>query len=310
MRIVIALGGNALLQRGKKGTFEDQQEACAIAMAQLVTLIKEGNELVVTHGNGPQCGAIFLQNVNSEPAIPAMPLHVCGAMSQGFLGEMVQQELDAALRKEGIDKKVVSIVTQSFVDPKDPAFQNPTKPIGQFYTEEVAKQMQKEKGYNMKEDSGRGWRIIVPSPVPISFVEQDAIKCLVQNGFIVVCSGGGGIPVIDDNGHIKGVEAVIDKDLGASVLAEVTDAEAFMILTDVQEAMINFRKPDQKALREVTVQEMEQYISEGQFASGSMLPKVQACIRFVKRTNKPAIITSLDHCLQALAGECGTKIIP
>ena len=310
MRIVIALGGNALLQQGKKGTFEDQQEAARIAMAQIVQLVKSGNELVMTHGNGPQCGAIFLQNVHSEPAIPAMPLHVCGAMSQGFIGEMLQQELEGALRKEGIDKHVVSIVTQSYVDPKDPAFQKPTKPIGQFYTEKVAKQMQNEKGYTMIEDSGRGWRITVPSPVPISFVEQDAIKCLVQNGFIVICSGGGGIPVINDNGMTKGVEAVIDKDLGASVLAEVTDAEAFMILTDVKEAMINFRKPDQKELREETVAQMEEYIKQGQFASGSMLPKVQACIRFVKRTKKPAIITSLDHCLQALAGECGTKIIP
>ena len=308
--IVIALGGNALLQRGKKGTFEDQQEAAALAMSQIVQLIKNGFDIVLTHGNGPQCGAIFLQNVNSEPAIPAMPLHVCGAMSQGFLGEMIQQELDAALKKEGLNKKSVSIVTQSYVDPKDPAFQKPTKPIGQFYTEEVAKQMQKEKGYTMMEDAGRGWRIIVPSPVPISFVEQDAIKCLVDNGFVVICSGGGGIPVIDDNGHTKGVEAVIDKDLGASVLAEVTDSEAFMILTDVQEAMINFRKENQQALREVTVAQMKEYIAQGQFYSGSMLPKVQACIRFVERTGKPAIITSLDHALQALRNECGTKIIP
>ncbi|KAH0787649.1 Carbamate kinase [Histomonas meleagridis] len=310
MRIVIALGGNALLQRGKKGTFEDQQEAAALAMSQIVQLVKNGYDLVLTHGNGPQCGAIFLQNVNSEPEIPAMPLHVCGAMSQGFLGEMIQQELDAAIKKEGLNKKSVSIVTQSYVDPNDPAFQKPTKPIGQFYTEEKAKQMQKEKGYTMMEDAGRGWRIVVPSPVPVSFVEQDAIKCLVNNGFIVICSGGGGIPVIDDNGHTKGVEAVIDKDLGASVLAEVTESEAFMILTDVQEAMINFRKPDQQALRDVTVAQMKEYIAQGQFYSGSMLPKVQACIRFVERTGKPAIITSLDHALQALRGECGTKILP
>ena len=310
MRIVIALGGNALLERGKKGTFEDQQQAAALAMAQIVQLVKNGTDLVVTHGNGPQCGAIFLQNVNSEPAIPAMPLHVCGAMSQGFLGEMIQQELDAALKKEGIDKKVVSIVTQSYVDPKDPAFQKPTKPIGQFYTEEVAKQMQKEKGYTMIEDAGRGWRIVVPSPVPQSFVEKDAIKCLVDNGFIVVCSGGGGIPVIDDNGHIKGVEAVIDKDLGASVLAEVTGAEAFMILTDVREALINYRKENQEALREVPLAKMKEYLEAGHFLSGSMMPKVQACIRFVERTGKPAIITSLDSCLDALAGKCGTKILP
>jgi carbamate kinase len=310
MRIVIALGGNALLERGKRGTFEDQQQAAARAMAQLVELVKSGSELVVTHGNGPQCGAIFLQNVNSEPAIPAMPLHVCGAMSQGFLGEMVQQELDAALKVAGINKNVVSVVTQSYVDPNDPAFQNPTKPIGQFYTEDVARRMQEEKGYIMKEDAGRGWRIIVPSPIPQSFVEQDAIKCLVDNGFIVVCSGGGGIPVINDNGHIRGVEAVIDKDLGASVLAEVTGAEAFMILTDVREAVINYRKDGQQPLREVSLAQIKEYVTQGHFHSGSMLPKVQACIRFVERTGKPAIIPALESCLDALAGRCGTKINP
>jgi carbamate kinase len=310
MRIVIALGGNALLERGKKGTFEDQQAAARSAMSALVQLVQNGAELVVTHGNGPQCGAIFLQNVNSEPAIPAMPLHVCGAMSQGFLGEMIQQELDAALRRAGIAKQVVSVITQSYVDPNDPAFQKPTKPIGQFYTEEVAKKMSAEKGYQMIEDAGRGWRIVVPSPVPIAFVEQDAIKCLVNSGFIVVCSGGGGIPVKNDNGQITGVEAVIDKDLGASVLAEVTDAEQFMILTDVREALINYRKPDQEILREVSLAKIKEYVAAGHFLSGSMLPKVQACIRFVERTKKPAIITSLDSCLDALAGKCGTKIIP
>lgn len=310
MRIVIALGGNALLQRGMKGTFQDQQQAAALAMTQIVQLVKQGNELVVTHGNGPQCGAIFLQNVSGEPEVPAMPLHVCGAMSQGFLGEMIQQELDAALHKEGINKKVVSIVTQSYVDPKDPAFEHPSKPIGPFYNKEQADKMHEEKGYLMMEDAGRGYRITVPSPVPQAFVEQDAIKCLVDNGFIVVCSGGGGIPVIDDNGHIKGVEAVIDKDLGASVLAKVTDASAFMILTDVPEALVNYRKDNQAPIREATVAQMKQYIEEGQFAKGSMLPKVQACIRFVESTGKPAIITALDTCLQALAGERGTKIIP
>jgi carbamate kinase len=202
------------------------------------------------------------------------------------------------------------VVTQSFVDPKDPAFQKPTKPIGQFYTEEVAEKMKKEKGYNMIEDAGRGWRIVVPSPMPIAFVEQDAIKTLVDSGFIVVCSGGGGIPVMMENDHIKGVEAVIDKDLGASVLAEVTEAEAFMILTDVREVLINYRKPNEQALRDVPLAQIKQYLAEGHFLSGSMLPKVQACIRFVERTKKPAIITSLDSCLNALAGKCGTKIIP
>lgn len=311
MRIVVALGGNALLQRGMKGTFQDQQQACALAMSQIVKIVKDGNELVMTHGNGPQCGAIFLQNVAGEKEkVPAMPLHVCGAMTQGFLGELLQQELDGALRKEGIDKHVVSIVTQSFVDPKDPAFQNPTKPIGPFYSKEEADFLIKERGYNMVEDAGRGYRMIVPSPVPQQFVEAEAIKTLVNQGFIVVCSGGGGIPVILKDNKIEGVNAVIDKDLGASVLAATTNADAFMILTDVPEALINYRKENETPIREATVAQMEEYIKQGQFAKGSMLPKVQACIKFVKSTGRPALITALDCALQALKGERGTKIIP
>lgn len=311
MRIVVALGGNALLQRGMKGTFQDQQQACALAMSQIVKIVKDGNELVMTHGNGPQCGAIFLQNVAGEKEkVPAMPLHVCGAMTQGFLGELLQQELDGALRKEGINKNVVSIVTQSFVDPKDPAFQNPTKPIGPFYSKEEAEFLIKERGYNMVEDAGRGYRMIVPSPVPQQFVEAEAIKTLVNQGYIVVCSGGGGIPVILKDNKIEGVNAVIDKDLGASVLAATTNADAFMILTDVPEALINYRKEDQAPIREATVAQMEEYIKQGHFAKGSMLPKVQACIKFVKSTGKPALITALDCALQALKGERGTKIVP
>jgi carbamate kinase len=280
-------------------------------MSQIVKIVKDGNELVMTHGNGPQCGAIFLQNVAGEKEkVPAMPLHVCGAMTQGFLGELLQQELDGALRKEGINKNVVSIVTQSFVDPADPAFQNPTKPIGPFYTKEEADFLIKERGYNMVEDAGRGYRMIVPSPVPQSFVEADAIKTLVNQGFIVVCSGGGGIPVVLKDNKIEGVNAVIDKDLGASVLAATTNADAFMILTDVPEALINYRKEDQAPIREATIAQMEEYIKQGQFAKGSMLPKVQACIKFVKATGKPAVITALDCALQALKGERGTKIVP
>nr|O96432.1 RecName: Full=Carbamate kinase [Trichomonas vaginalis]AAD02507.1 carbamate kinase [Trichomonas vaginalis] len=313
MRIVVALGGNALLQRGMKGTFQDQQAACRLAMSQIVKIVKDGNELVMTHGNGPQCGAIFLQNVAGEQEkVPAMPLHVCGAETQGFLGELLQQELDGALRAEGIKKNVVSIVTQSFVDPKDPAFQNPTKPIGPFYSKEEAEFLRNERGYNMVEDAGRGYRMIVPSPVPQKFVEKEAIKTLVNSGFIVVCSGGGGIPVILDEqeNRIEGVDAVIDKDLGASVLAAATNADAFMILTDVPEALLNYRKENETAIRQATVAEMEKYIEEGHFIKGSMLPKVQACLRFVKSTGKPALITALDCALQALKGERGTKIVP
>jgi carbamate kinase len=294
-----------------KGTFQDQQQACALAMSQIVKIVKDGNELVMTHGNGPQCGAIFLQNVAGEKEkVPAMPLHVCGAMTQGFLGELLQQELDGALRKEGINKNVVSIVTQSFVDPKDPAFQNPTKPIGPFYSKEEADFLIKERGYNMVEDAGRGYRMIVPSPVPQNFVEAEAIKTLVNQGYIVVCSGGGGIPVILKDNKIEGVNAVIDKDLGASVLAATTNADAFMILTDVPEALINYRKENETPIREATVAQMEEYIQQGQFAKGSMLPKVQACIKFVKSTGRPALITALDCALQALKGERGTKIVP
>jgi carbamate kinase len=311
MRIVVALGGNALLQRGMKGTFEDQQHACSLAMKQIAKIVKDGHELVMTHGNGPQCGAVFLQNVAGEKEkVPAMPLHVCGSMTQGFLGELLQQELDGALRKEGIKKNVVSIVTQSIVDPNDPAFQNPTKPIGPFYTKTEAEILARERGYNMVEDAGRGYRMIVPSPIPIEFVEKKAIKTLVNQGFIVICSGGGGIPVILKDNKIQGINAVIDKDLGAAVLASTIKADAFMILTDVPEVLINYHKDNETPIREATVAQMEEYINQGQFAKGSMLPKVQACIKFIKSTGKPALITSLETALQALNGERGTKIIP
>ena len=312
MRIVIALGGNALLQRGMKGTFEDQQKAAAMAMEQIAQVVKEGHELVMTHGNGPQCGALFLQHVAGEEHqnVPAMPLHVCGGMTQGFIGEIIQQELQYYIDKAGVKKHVVALVTQTIVDPKDPSFQNPTKPIGPFYNKEKAEEMHKEKGYFMMEDAGRGYRITVPSPVPKEFIETEAIKTLVNSGFVVICSGGGGIPVMIENGKITGVNAVIDKDLSASVLAATTGSDAFMILTDVPEALINYRKENEKAIREATVAEMEQYIAEGHFAKGSMLPKVQACIKFVKATGKPALISSLEFALQALNGERGTKIIP
>jgi len=312
MRIVIALGGNALLQRGMKGTFEDQQKAAHLAMEQIAQVVKDGHELVMTHGNGPQCGAVFLQHVAGEEHanVPAMPLHVCGGMTQGFLGELLQQELDGSLKQAGVNKHVVSVVTQTVVDPKDPSFNAPSKPIGPFYTKEKAEEMQKEKGYHMMEDAGRGYRITVASPIPQYFIEEEAIKTLVNAGFVVVCSGGGGIPVILEDGKIKGVDAVIDKDLSASVLAATTSADAFMILTDVPEALINYRKENEAPVREATVAQMEEYIKQGHFAKGSMLPKVQACIRFVKATGHPALITALDYALQALKGERGTKIIP
>nr|AMQ24262.1 carbamate kinase [Trichomonadida sp. LN-2016a] len=277
-------------------------------MDRVATLISQGYQVLVVHGNGPQVGCIFLQNDKAEPEIPAMPLHVCGAESQGFIGYLLQQELDHALAKRNLPRKVVACVTQSYVDPQDKAFESPSKPVGPFYTAEQAEVIRREKGYTVVEDAGRGYRIVVPSPMPTGFVEEEALKCLVENGFNIISTGGGGIPVVREGEQIKGINAVIDKDLGASVLAEVTNATEFMILTDVPEALINYRKENEAPLRDVSVAEMKQYIEEGHFAKGSMLPKVQACLRFVERTGKPAIITSLDLALDAVQGHRGTKI--
>jgi len=308
MRITIALGGNALLQAGQEGTFEQQAQNARTALSQLVEMMKE-HDIVLTHGNGPQVGKLHLQNELARDKTPAMPFDVCGAMTQGQIGYLLQQQLKNELLRHGIKRQVVTLITQTVVDPEDQAFKNPTKPVGSFYSAEEAKKFMAEKNEVWIEDSGRGWRKVVPSPEPRSIVEEEIIKELVDK-YIVIASGGGGIPVVLENGVYRGVEAVIDKDLAAQILARAVGSEVLMILTDVSHAAINYGKPDQKQIGTVTVTELKRYNAEGHFASGSMGPKVRAAISFVENGGRRAIITSLDRALAALDGKEGTQVIP
>lgn len=309
-KIVIALGGNALQEAGKPATAETQLEVVEKTSEYIADIIDKGYNVVLAHGNGPQVGRIVLQNEYSTPVTPAMPFDVCGAMSQGYIGYHIQQGLEKVLRRRGMNKRVATIITQVVVDKNDEKFKNPTKPIGPFYSEEEAKSIASEKGYIMKEDAGRGWRRVVASPMPIEIVELDAVKCLIDGGFIAITVGGGGIPVVkDDNGNLMGTAAVIDKDLASERLAEDIDADALVILTAVEQVCINFDKPEQKTIAHMTVDEAKTYIKEGHFAPGSMLPKVEAAVKFaLSKPGRKAIITSLDKAVEALEGRAGTVV--
>ena len=311
-RIVIALGGNALAEAGKPATAEAQLEVVEKTSAYIADILEQGYHIALAHGNGPQVGRIVLQNEASDSeATPAMPFDVCGAMSQGYIGYHMAQGLGKVLRERGSDIKVACIVTQCIVDKDDPYFKNPTKPVGPFYTEEEAKKIAETKGYTMKEDAGRGWRRVVASPNPIRIVEIDAIRALDEAGIVPICVGGGGIPVIvNDEGNLEGAAAVIDKDLGSELLAENLDSDALVILTAVPKVYINYNKPDQKALDKLTADDCKKYMEEGQFASGSMLPKIEAALKFVEsKPGRVAIITSLDKAVDALEGNDGTWIV-
>ncbi len=310
-RVVIALGGNAILQRGQKGTYEEQMANVMETAKQIVDIILKGDyEVVITHGNGPQVGALLLHMDAGQQTygIPAQPMDVAGAMTQGQIGYMIGQALINELKRRGIYTPAATIVTQTLVDKNDPAFQNPSKPVGPFYDEETAKKLAKEKGWVVVEDSGRGWRRVVPSPDPKGHVEAPVIVDLVEKGFIVIASGGGGVPVIEENGRLKGVEAVIDKDLAGERLAEEVNADVFMILTDVNGAAINYGKPTERWLGEVTAEELRKYYEEGHFRKGSMGPKVLAAIRFIEWGGERAVIASLDRAVEALEGRTGTQV--
>ena len=309
MRIVVALGGNAL---GK--TPEEQLELVKETAKQIVNLVVEGHEIVVVHGNGPQVGMInlaFDSSYQNEAGTPLMPFAECGAMSQGYIGYHLQQTITDELNRRRINKECVTVVTQVEVDPKDPAFNNPTKPVGMFYTKEQAKEIEKEKGYTFVEDAGRGYRRVVPSPKPVDIVEQDVIKNLVSSGNIVITCGGGGIPVrVDKKDGYEGVDAVIDKDFAACKLAKVIDADVLLILTAVSKVCIRYNQPDEKKLNELTLSEAQKYVDDGEFAKGSMLPKVEACMDFVKENvNGTAIISALKDGVKALNGLTGTRIV-
>jgi len=309
-KLVIALGGNALQEAGKPATAQAQLEVVEKTSEYIADIVERGYEVIVAHGNGPQVGRIVIQNEVASASTPAMPFDVCGAMSQGMIGYHIQQGLSKVLRHRGINKNVVTIVTQVVVDKDDPKFKAPSKPIGPFYTEEEAKAIAAEKGYTMKEDAGRGWRRVVASPLPVEIVELDAVKTLNYAGFVVVTVGGGGIPVVrNEAGDLEGVAAVIDKDLASEKLARDMDADALVILTAVEKVSINFKKPDQKDLDRMSAAEAKQYIKEGHFAPGSMLPKIEAALNFVEsKPGRIAIITSLDKAVDAIEGRAGTTI--
>ena len=306
-RIVVALGGNAILTDDASAMA--QQKTLADTSLHLIELIKQGYEVIVSHGNGPQVGNLLIQQHNDAAELnPAMPLDTCVAMTQGSIGYWMQQALMNAMVKAGINQPVASIVTQVEVDPEDISFQNPSKPIGPFFSEEQAKIKSLEDNSIYKEDSGRGWRKVVPSPKPLSILEVEAIKTLSDNGFVTVCSGGGGIPVVRTENGYEGVEAVIDKDFASGKLAELLDANQLIILTGVDHVYINYNKPDQMKLNRVHVSEIEAMVDQNHFAPGSMLPKVLAAITFVKSgINKEAVITSLEQ-LKNIRQGAGTVI--
>jgi len=308
-KIVIALGGNALQSGKSEATAEAQLKVVRKTCEYIADISCMGYEIGIVHGNGPQVGRILLASETAKDVTPAMPFDVCGAMSQGYIGYHIQQALKYALNKRDKNIPVLTIETQTVVEKNDPAFKHPTKPIGPFYTEEEAKELEKTKGFTMVEDAGRGWRRVVASPLPRKIVEIEAVKTLWPTS-IVISTGGGGIPVIENrNGTYSGVAAVIDKDFGAELLAEQIGADYLMILTEVEKVAINFGKPDQQDLSTLTLEEADKYIDEGQFAPGSMLPKVEAAMKFVRAyPNKKAIITSLDHAVDALDGKTGTIV--
>ena len=308
-RLVIALGGNALQSKDSGSTAEAQLSVVKKTCEHIAQLSAGGYEVAIVHGNGPQVGRILLASETAKDVVPAMPFDVCGAMSQGYIGYHIQQALRYALAKRNKNIPVVSLVTQMVVEAGDPAFQNPTKPIGPFYSEEEAESLRREKGYTMKEDAGRGWRRVVPSPMPRRIVEIGQVRDLWDNTIVITC-GGGGVPVIETaQGELEGVAAVIDKDYAAELLAEQVDADVLMILTEVEKVAVNWGKPDQKDLSHMSLAEASRYVEEGHFAPGSMLPKVQAAMKFVRSDpGKRAVITSLDKAIDALSGKTGTVV--
>ena len=306
-RIVIALGGNAL-----GNTATEQLALVSNTAKAIVDLIAEGNEVVIAHGNGPQVGMINLglSTAAEAGAIKAdMPFPECGAMSEGYIGYHLQQAIGNELASRGMSKPVATIVTQTVVSEDDPAFQNPTKPVGAFYDKETADRIAKEKGYTMVEDAGRGYRQVVPSPKPFDIVEAESIKALFNAGHVVIAVGGGGIPVVRKDGKVYGTPAVIDKDFGSELLAELLDADVLVILTAVEKVAINFNKPDQKGLDDLTPAQAKAYMDENQFAKGSMLPKVQAAVKFAEsKAGRTALITLLEKAKDGIAGKTGTRI--
>jgi carbamate kinase len=312
--IVVALGGNAILKAHQKGIVEEQLKNILITWEQILEMIAEGHKIIITHGNGPQVGNLIIQQEEARSKVPAMPMDVCGAMSQGEIGYMLQQVLHNLLQANGIHRDILTVITQVMVNSEDPAFNNPIKPVGPFYDAETKERYEREKSYIIKEvkpGNSRPYRRVVPSPNPLRILEAKALKCLVDAGIIIIASGGGGIPVaMGSEGNYHGVEAVIDKDLAGEKLAEAVIADLLLILTDVEKVFLNFGKPTQIALDVVQVEKVKVYQKEGHFFPGSMGPKVEACVRFLEFGGERAIITSLEKASSALKGKTGTHFIP
>lgn len=305
--ILVALGGNAILQPGQRGTYEEQLQNVQICSEKLAELVGEGYKLVVTHGNGPQVGNLLIQQERATDLTPSLPLHTCVAQTQGQIGLLLQLCLDNALGSQGLNVQSTALVTRTLVDGDDAAFKQPTKPVGPFFSEEYA-QARMKLGETWIDDSKRGWRRVVPSPQPKKILELESIKCLLKQHKVVIAVGGGGIPVIEQENQIVGVDAVIDKDLASSLLAQELKLETFVILTDVESVKLNFGQAQETSISCLSVDTAEKYLCEGQFAVGSMAPKIQGAINFVKAGGKRALITSFEQLKPALQGKAGTVI--
>ena len=306
--IVIALGGNAIIREGQKGTITEQYENIEESCGYIADLVEEGYNIIITHGNGPQIGNILLQNEAAKDIVPTAPLDVCVAETQGQLGFMIKKSLINTLKKRNIDRSVLCLLTQIVVDKEDPAFNNPTKPIGPFYSKEESEELVRVKGYDMVEDSGRGYRRVVASPMPVDIIEKDTVRQLAEQGNIVIALGGGGISVTEDNGILTGIEAVVDKDHGSRLLANLIGARHLVILTGVPSVAYNFGKPDQEFLPTLTIAKAREYAAQGQFPAGSMGPKIEAAIDYIENDGGTMIITSMDLLKDAIAGKAGTLI--
>ena len=307
---VVAIGGNSLIKDQDHQTVPDQFEAIKETCVHIATMIEKGWDMVITHGNGPQVGHSLLRSELASHVLHTMPLDYCVADTQGTIGYMIQQCLYNEFNRRGIKKQVVTVVTQVLVDKNDPAFQNPTKPIGPFYDEEKAQRYRDEWDWNMKEDAGRGWGRVVPSPMPFRIIEHDAVRTLVNQGFVVVAAGGGGIPVTEEGGKLEGIAAVIDKDYASSLIAIGIKASLLLVSTAIEKVALNFGKPNQKLIDRMTLKEAKKYYREGHFPPGNMGPKIQAIISFLERGGKEAIITNPENIERALLGETGTRILP
>ena len=306
-KIVIAIGGNAITKEKEKGSFAEQMSNINDSMKAIIRLIKEGYRVILTHGNGPQVGNILIQNESAKKTVPPQPLDICVAKTQGQIGDMISRSLISSLKKEHIERDVITVLTHVEVSESDPAFKNPTKPVGPFFTKDEAEEMASSKGYTMVEDSGRGYRRVVPSPMPLNIIEQKTINTLAENA-VVIAVGGGGIPVCMENDILKGVEAVIDKDYASALLASQINAEQLIILTGVKQVAVDFGKPEQRFLTAMTFDEAKNYMDSGQFPRGSMGPKIEAALNYLRNGGKRVTITDIDSLHDAARGLAGTSI--